>query len=261
MSNGETRPEVGQSRSGPPPLRIHHLLACAVVASVLFLWWRNAIPAELRAQLPATAVVLSAIVEVVSAVGFTFAVFSVYWHLKGFAGLVQPGQWLMLRRIIYVVQIVFGRIVVSHLRVTGPWHKSLWDFSDIFVAVWSILYTILVIVVAALPVLFYLWCALRVADTRPWRVLFSLAAIRSLIDALPLVRIFAFLLPGWPLERLFALEMVTTSILLLSVMGWIVWNERRLRLRRFWTHWLGVGLYAANEALNLSGGVIEWVWY
>ncbi|HEX5471646.1 MAG TPA: hypothetical protein VFW73_07150 [Lacipirellulaceae bacterium] len=259
MAGSTQSSEARHARPNPPPLRIHHLLACAIVASALFVWWRNAIPADYRTRMPAIAVAFSAIGEVLVAVEFTFAVFSVYWHLRGYAGLVQPGQWLMARRIVFVVQVAVARFIVSPLRVAGPWSKSLWNFSDIFLAAQSVLYTILLFVVAALSVLFFLWCAVRVADSRPWRVLFLLAAVRSLIDLLPLTRI--FLPTSWPLDRVIALKMIVTSTVMLSVLGWIAWNERRLRRKRFWTHWLGMGFYAVGDILELSGGIIDLLWY
>lgn len=246
------------SRPAPPRLRIHHLMACAAVAAIQLTLWRNVIPAGMIDQLPAWAKAANAISMCFVDVGLTFALFSVYWQLEGYAALVQPGQWLLARRLIYLAQLVFGYLVVSHLRVTGPWGKSfaLWSQQDKYLAIISVLYAVLSNINHALPAIFYAWCAWRVADTRPWRIFFSLNAINSLLHILPLYR-FLNTTSGRSISRVLSAEMVITSILMLSLMLWVVLTDYRRR-QRYWTHWLGVGLCIAAEVLGFASGLMNW---
>ncbi len=52
-------------------------------------------PAEVLDSLPVWALAFNAIAQGFPSLGLTFAIFSIYWQLKGCAGLVQPGQWLL----------------------------------------------------------------------------------------------------------------------------------------------------------------------
>jgi len=149
--------------------------------------------------------------------------------------------------------MLVGQLALSHFRVPGPWGKSfaLWSQQDKFFAVLSALYTIFAYANLALPALFSAWCAWRVADTWPWRIFFSLSAIMRLLSVLPLVAIFLVLRAG----------VIVTSIVMLSVLLWIVATEYRTR-ERYWTHWLGVGLCVATTVLEFASGVINWFgWY
>lgn len=89
-----------------PPLRIHHLMVCAAVAAVQLAFWRSTLPDDVLARISessAAGVMLFAIDQTLNAAGLTLATFSVYWYLKGYAGLMQPGQWLLF---IYFVSLL-----------------------------------------------------------------------------------------------------------------------------------------------------------
>jgi hypothetical protein len=48
---------------------------------------------------------------------------------------------------------------------------------------------------------------------------------------------------------------------MLSLSIWIIVTEYPWQ-QRYWTHWLGVGLYVATAVLGLASGVINWFgWY
>jgi hypothetical protein len=236
-------------------------MACTVVAAVLLTLWRSAIPAEENHQFSAAATVASSIFVGLSAIGLTFALLSVYWHLKGYAALVQPGQWLLLQNyLVDLAQLLFGLLLLSKLRVTGPWGKSfaLWTQEDKFFAVVSALYLIVVYLNRAAPALFYAWCAWRVADTRPWRIFFSLHAIIGLLGVVPL---YYFSTPGSSIFQVRHAATLVTNIAMLSLLVWIAATEYR-RQQRYWTHWLGVGLCVATTVLEFASVVMNWLgWY
>ncbi len=99
-------------RPAPPPLRIHHLMACAAVAAVQLSLWRASFThtAEIVSLLNA---VLTAIGYGLSAIGLTLAIFSIYWQRGGFAGLVQPGQWLLVRFVFLAIQFCVAILLAT----------------------------------------------------------------------------------------------------------------------------------------------------
>src|SRR5690242_17008774 len=103
-------------RPEPPPLRIHHLMACAVVAAVQLSLWRVAIPHA--AQFTGVNAVMVGIIYIFGAIGLTLALFSIYWQVNGLPGLVQPGQWLLVS---YAVSALRFYVTILLLMAgTGP---------------------------------------------------------------------------------------------------------------------------------------------
>jgi hypothetical protein len=155
--------------------------------------------------------------------------------------------------LIDLAHVLIGQLLLTHFRVTGPWGKpfALWSQQDKFFAVVSVLYTIVVYLNRALPALFYAWCAWRVADTRPWRIFFSLNAM---IRCLRIVSLYS-------ISQLLRAGTVFTSIVMLSLLIWTVATEYPWQ-QRYWTHWLGVGLCVATTVLEFASGVRNWLgWY
>jgi len=58
------------------------------------------------------------------------------------------------------------------------------------------------------------------------------------------------------LSHTFGARFIFGGIAMLSLLSWIIASDNRLRLHRFWTHWLGVGLCVISEMLWLASGVI-----
>jgi hypothetical protein len=223
-------------------------MACTAVAAILLTLSRYQIPAEAVGQLSLSIKVFWAVREGLFATALTFALLAIYWQWKGYASLVQPGQWLLIQPLVDVAHLQIGLFLVTYLRVTGPWGKpfALWSQSEKLLAVVSALYIIAIYLNRALPLLFYAWCAWRVADTRPWRVFFALYAVTSALNFLPRYPIFQLLRPG----------LIVTSIVMLSVLMWIIATDYRQQ-HRYWTHWLGVGLCVAITVLEFASGVMN----
>lgn len=240
----------------PPRLRIYHLLACAAVTALQLTLWRNALTPELLQAIPVWARVMNAIALGMGGIGLTFALFSIYWQLKGYAALVQPGQWLLAVYLISTAQLFVG-LVVRYLHVTSPWGKSLslWSQQDKLFAILSVLQVVVIYINRLLPVALYIWCAWRVADSRPWRIVFWFRTAISLLGIVGLygvlVRIF-----HWSLPRVLSVQSLFVSSALASIMAYIIATERRGEPKRYWTHWLGVAVCVATELIYLAGGLI-----
>jgi uncharacterized membrane protein len=233
-------------------------MACAVVAALQLTLWRSLLPVGALDQIPTWAKVGNAIGLCIFDIELTFALWSVYWHFKGYAALVEPGQCLLARHLIYLVQLLVGLLILSHLRVTGPWGKSfaLWSQQEKLVAVVSVLYVILANLNRALPAMFYAWCAWRVADTRPWRVFFCAKVVVGVLSLVPLSRFFDMTTVS-SISQVLSAQMVVISIVMLSLLTWIITTEYRGQ-QRYWTHWLGVGLCVATSVLELASGLLRW---
>jgi hypothetical protein len=235
-------------RPDPPPLRIHHLLACAAVAAFLLTVWRSQMRPEnwklVDSASPAT-LVLFAINQIIHAAAITLVVFSVYWHVKGYAALKQPGQWLpfatSLAAFRTLAMPLIGRIVIE-----SPWRKNvfLWDGSDLLAAV---VYFLAVFPHWVLPILLFGWLAWRIADTLPWRILFSLKAFGAALLFLPDLLFQYFGFSGGAASTLLA---TIASVAMLVCAVWAPAHDYVRGTRRTWTHWTGIGLFLAQYVVG-----------
>lgn len=245
------------SRPAPPPLRIHHLMACAVVLSLQLMLWRQAFPAELINRLPIWALAFNAVGEAFIGIGLTFAILSIYWQLKGYAALIQPGQWLLERYFLVVPQFIFSRLVLAHVRIMAFPAKPLaaWTLDEYCWAATRVLFIVGSFASVLLPLLFFVWCAWRVADTRLWRFFFAIAALTSLSNIVPPFGLTSLSVES--IRHFIAVRSFVSSIPTLAVLCWIIASERRAQLERFWTHWLGVGLSFAAPVLGIASGLVS----
>lgn len=238
------------SRPAPPPLRIHHFLACGAVAALHFASWRLLLPAdawERVATSGAATIVLFATGQIIQAVGLTLAILSVYWHVKGHAALIQPGQWLLIAISIAMLRPV-SMSLIGPMVIRSPWGKNffLWSATD---AIFAAIHLIAIFVFSVLPILFFSWLAWRIADTRPWRVLFTLKALGSALVFLPLV---LFRYWGWSLGDAVTLLATSASVGMMLCAIWAPVNDYIRGIQRTWTHWIGVGLFLAQLAVRIA---------
>lgn len=248
----------------PPPLRIHHLLACAVVAAAMMTLNRAVVQSWLPELTVGHAVYLG-IHWSIQSVGVTAAVFAIYWQLKGMAGLVQPGQWLLLSYPLTFATWVVLWSVRSLRYVAGPsipWSKNIlaWGLAD-FASVWISFGEF--VWQSGLPfLLLYAWGAWRIADTRPWRFLYALVTLGCV--AVTLQAALSSLSPWFGIRLSPTTGTITTwpipwisSVAVLALLAWAVVDDVARR-RRNWTHWLGCTLWATAYVLMLTYTILRW---
>ena len=79
MASPEPATEAHSGRPDPPPLRIHHFLACGVVAALLLMIWRSQLRPEnweLVEAAGAAILALFAINQIIQAAALTLVAFS-----------------------------------------------------------------------------------------------------------------------------------------------------------------------------------------
>ncbi len=245
--------EPASTRPDPPPLRIHHFLTCGAVAALQFMIWRAQLRPEnwkLVDEFAASTMVLFTAAQIIQAAAVTLVGFSVYWHVKGYAAFAQPGQWLPL---------AISPDALRHLTtppihfivVQSPWGENvlLWSGIDVLFAAAHFL----VFVYFLLPVVLFAWLAWRVADTLPWRLLFALKAAGATIGFLPAVRSVLFRYfqnLEWSFEATSLLLATIASVGMMACAVWAAANDYRRGNRRTWTHWVGLGLFFALDAVR-----------
>lgn len=231
-------------RPDPPPLRIHHLMACAAVAAVQFSLWRVRHP-QMIEYISATGAAMEAIRQSLNAVGLTCVIFSIYWHFKGYAGFTQPGQCLLAGYAFSAMELYLMALL---LWTFGP------DLNDVGrsmssggVLTW--IFTIVNLAIYLGLMAFYGWCAWKIADTQPWRL--TLASLALEVFVFPL----SFVLIHYGYARNTAVVIpalvATCTVMLLEI--WSIANDVASRRERFWMHWVGVSLSMTGRVLSIAG--------
>jgi hypothetical protein len=241
--------ELTPIRPDPPRLRIHHLMVCAAVAALQLSLWRAGDP-EMIQRMSVVNAALFAAYRVLAAIGLTLAIFSIYWQQKGYAALVQPGQYLLLGYLVASLGFFYGAFMALIFNRDWLYARGLSSNSGPLASSLSILYFL---VSMGLPLVFFLWCAWKAADTIAWRVVFVVLAISTLLYFVPSVT-FALGFSSSPLTAI-ALTNLGRGVVVLLLEIWAI-SEDVTRLRtRFWTHWAGAGLVIASQLLTIAGGV------
>jgi hypothetical protein len=218
-------------RPGPPPLRIHHLMACAAFTAVMFTLWRTfyAQAGAISAANGATMVIGGGI----TAIGFTIALFTAFWHTRGYAALVQPGQWLLIEFGVsglysLVVLSIFIALGARSFSPSGDW----WYAYRAFFAIGTYL----------VPLVFNLWCAWKVADTRAWRFAFVVFALAAIVISPLLFELIGVLPSMLGAQNIYMASHLGQCVVTLTALMAAALNDWFRKVRRYWTHWLGVGL-------------------
>jgi hypothetical protein len=233
-----------------PPLRIHHLLACAAVAAVQLSLWRVCHPYYAE-YFSATGAALEAIRQSLNAAGLTCALFSIYWHFKGHAGLAQPGQCLLIGHAFSALELY---LMVLLRWLLGPdigTAASNLNSNWVFWLIFNGLYAAIFFGTAA----FYGWCAWKVADTLPWRFTFALLSLTVLA-----VQPWSLLATRSGYSRVVAVMIPVLAqggtVLLLEI--WAAADDLYSRRARFWTHWVGIALSMMAQTLLIVWCLINW---
>jgi hypothetical protein len=235
----------------PPPLRIHHFFRCGIVTAIYLTWWRQMMPPPIMQQLPPVAVGFSLIYNVLTSISFTFAAISLYWYFKGYADLSQPGVWLLLSYLVFVLPLTLNNLLV---KLTGfNWSGALKGYEGaIIYGLATAWYTTLYIL---LPLAFFAYGAWAVADTRPWRWVFIAIAI---LHVLPVVQAADRLLIGFnvPIEIAHGALTFITAGVVLSAESWAAKTDLAFQRARYWPHWAGLWLAIAKQSFNVVAAVV-----
>lgn len=258
-TESSVRSDVTDERPGPPPLRIHHLMACAVVTAVelsliRFMWLRS------PQQQMAAANGFFACLQVLSAIGLTLTGFSIYWWRKGYASFSQPGQMLLLHYAVsFVLQLASMAFVVAMFGIDGHPRDTqvIWLYS-LVLGLGSLVFTVLV------PIVFYAWCAWKIADSAAWRVLFALCALTSLLSSTFFMIAAQFVVRFQPsnMQMFFAIPYLARGGILLPLGVIAAMSDLSAKRPRSWTHWAGLALWLLGQvSLLLVGLYYMYFWH
>lgn len=227
-------------RPDPPPLRIHHWMLCITIAAIQLTVLHSRMPSSVVRQMSLSAIAFNGLYEGLGAIGVTLGILSIYWHLKGYAGLEQPGQWLLFSSAIAATPFY---IVTLPLR---RWNS---------VMALSIAAGVNVVLYHIIPAIFFTLCAWKVADTRPWRAVFVfLAATMVATTSWGSHVISSYRIT--PLSVAIAIPILAQSCFGLGIEGWAAVIDIHSRRARFWTHWAGIGLAILYQILFIAGGTL-----
>jgi hypothetical protein len=239
------------ARPDPPPLRIHHFMVCAAVTAVELSLLRFMLSRSPQQQSIGSGVF--AITQVVSAVGLTLTGFSIYWWRKGYASFSQPGQMLLLQYAasfaIQLVSLLVVLVLLGPSRIAGN-SNDLWLFS-IVVGLGSLVFAVI------LPIAFYAWCAWKIADTWPWRVLFIFCALGGVVSS-SIIVVFAQLF--WNFSRsnihiILSMPYLIRGAVLFPLGVLAAVTDFTSRRNRSWTHWTGLALWLLGQIGSVLTGV------
>jgi hypothetical protein len=229
-----TLPDTPPDRPGPPPLRIHHILACIAVTALLFTMVRVSLHSY--GQEPKYISGASGIVFVIaSGIALTLVGFGFAWLREGLAFFNQPGHWLLLLSLDSIAHYSLNFLDVIIPRTDPPSGMS-WLYS---IGSSVIFLTCLVCVFVAA------WIGFQ---SRWWRAYFLTQGLLQF--ALP-----AFALWSPSRETLWAIQ----DTLLLSVLTAAAFADLRAGRRRDWVNWTGVAITAFSLAKGAAVSLWPWL--
>jgi hypothetical protein len=238
-------------RPDPPPLRIHHLMACAAVAAVMLSLLRFRMSRSPQQQ--SLALSIFAFTQVLTSIGLTLTGFSIYWWRKGYASFSQPGQMLLVQYAatlaLYFVSIAFSMAMsgAGSGSRAASWYSSL----PLLMGIGSLLFGVL------LPIAFYSWCAWKIADTWPWRVLFVLCALMAVLTSTLAVMLMQGVTNVGPsnIQIIIAVPHLIRGTVLLAAGALAVATDLVAQRKRSWTHWVGLILWLLGQIGTLLMGL------
>ncbi len=239
-------------RPDPPPLRIHHLMVCAAVAAVelSLLRFRLSWSPQSRAIFGGG---VFGFTQVLNAIGLTLFGFSYYWWRKGYAAFTQPGQMLLLQ---YAASLLLNLLYMAFAFTMRPIAGSVRSPSSItwlpaIMGIGSLLFSVL------LPVVFYGWCAWKIADTRPWRLLFVLCAVTAVLTSPLSMVLMQFVTNVGPnnIQTVIAVPYLVRGTMLMTAGALAVVTDLMDQRKRSWTHWTALFLWLFGQIGTLLVGV------
>jgi hypothetical protein len=239
------------SRPDPPPLRIHHIMACTAVTAVLLTTLRFFVSISPQQQTLARYGIF-AFSYVLTAIGLTLTGFSIYWWRKGYAAFSQPGQMLLVpfagTLVLSLASLALAAAMTGYRGAGRP--PSWLSFLPMLISFNGLLFGVL------FPSAFYGWCAWKIADTWPWRGLFVLCALAAiLISSLMVVLPFVMSIGPGNIPLFIGVPQLARGSLLLTAGALAVVTDLTARRKRSWTHWAGVILWLLGQAGTFVSGV------
>lgn len=239
-------------RPDPPPLRIHHLMVCAVVAAIELSLMRFMLSWSPQSRTMFGGGIFG-FTQVLNAIGLTLFGFSFYWWRKGYAAFTQPGQMLLPQYaaslLLYLFYMAFAltmRPIASSAQSPGwiTWLPAI-------MGIGSLLFSVL------LPIVFYGWCAWKFADTWPWRLLFVLCAVAAVLTSSLTMMLMQFVTNVGPnnIQTVIAVPYLLRGILLMAAGALAVVTDLTAQRKRSWTHWAAIFLWLFGQIGTLLLGV------
>lgn len=229
-------------RPDPPPLRIHHLMACAVVAAVLLSILRFMLSLSPQQQ-TLVHYGIYAFSFVLTSIGLTLTGFSIYWWRKGYAAFSQPGQMLLLQYAATLVLSLAGLTLMAAMTgFRGAGRPPSWySFLPLAMSISSLVFGIL------LPIAFYGWCAWKIADTWPWRILFASCALSAILTSALSMMLLQFMAGPSNIQLIVGVPYLIRGAVLLGVGVQAVATDLATKRKRSWTHWVGILLWLLGQ--------------
>lgn len=243
------------SAAEPPRLRIHHLMACAAVAAVQLSIMRASAPTYGATQ-PGIAMIPAVVRAVLLSIGLTLALFLVYWRIKRLVVLNQPGQWLLLSFILYSIQNVLYALWWYSMGF-DPSQGSIFRPGDRN-ELWAILDVVNFIVVYVASLVFFVWCAVKRADSWLWRLVFLALAISPILASGFVMFAFGRILGMDPRDSYVVIFGVRSAGLILLELSAVASDHLAHRARN-WMHWAGLGIVIMMQLLSMLLAVIHWL--
>lgn len=238
-------------RPDPPPLRIHHLMVCAVVAAVMLSLSRFLLSLYPQQSFYGTGVF--AFGQILDSIGLTLTGFSIYWWRKGYASFSEPGQMLLIP---YAATLWFFfssiAFALAASRLDGGLGVSSWYSSiSVIIGIGGLLISFL------LPIGFYCWCAWKIADTWPWRILFVACALGAALTSTLAMMIAQRVIDVGPnnIDIVFVLPQLIQGVMLVAAGLLAVITDLTARRARSWTHWAGIILWLIGQIGSLLMGL------
>jgi len=249
---GDASPSGASVRPDPPPLRIHHLFVCGFVTALMMSLLRLLLSYSRQEQSLAGTSVF-AFTQVITSIGLTLTGFSIYWWRKGYASFSQPGQMLLIQYaatlILYFVSLAF--MVVMNAANGNPQSLGWFSMLSVIMGLGSFVFGVL------LPIIFYVWCAWKIADTWAWRTLFVLCALAALLTSTFAIMLMQFVV-GYNANNfqiIFAVPHLIRGTMLLAIGAVALATDLAARRERSWTHWAGIILWLLGQVGTLLMGL------
>ncbi len=235
----------------PPPLRIHHLMVCAAVAAIELSLLRYMLNWSPQSRTMVSGGVFG-FTQVLNAVGLTLFGFSFYWWRKGYAAFTQPGQMLLLQYAASLLLYCFYMAFAFTLRpvASAPRSPGWITWLPAIMGIGSLLFSVL------LPVVFYGWCAWKIADTWPWRMLFVLCAVAAILTSTLTMMLAQYMTRIGPnnIQSLIAVPQLLRGSMLFIAGVLAVASDSAAQRKRSWTHWAGLFLWLFGQIGTLLAG-------
>jgi hypothetical protein len=190
---------------------------------------------------------------VLTSIGLTLTGFSIYWWRKGYASFSQPGQMLLLQYAATLMLTLMSlgiALAMSGAGISGRSRGGL-SYWPLLMGINGLLFGVL------LPVVFYVWCAWKIADTWPWRLLFLMCALSAILTSILIPVLLQYVNSTGPggIRSVIGIPQLIRGALLLGVGVLAIVTDLAAKRRRSWTHWAGIILWLLGQTSSFLMGL------